>query len=285
MNKTLHIKEAIYFGLFRLTTISVIAFLGYILILLFSIGGSVINSRFLTAFWQHRDITQGGIFPAILGSIYLGVGVTLISFPLGIGTALYMTEYSKSGFWQRIIQLAIRNLAGVPSVIYGLFGLAVFAQFFRLGASLLSAILTLSAMTIPWIVTTSVESLRSVPQPFRESSFALGATKWQTIYRVVLPAALPGSITGGVIGIARAMGETAPLILVGATFYLSRLPTSPLDQFMALPYHTFILATQHSSPFARSYAAATALVLILLTFVLSLGAILLRLYLRARRDW
>ena len=279
------LREAIYFNLFRGSALIGIAILFVVLFLLFSSGHSVLSSRFLTSAWQHRDITQGGIFPAIIGSLYLGIGVMLISFPLGIGTAIFISEYSKNNVWKKIIQLSIRNLAGVPSVVYGLFGLAVFVNFLSFGTSLLSAILTLSVMTLPWIITASVEALEAVPQKFRETSLALGATEWQTIRKIVFPAAFPGTVTGGVIGIARALGETAPIIMVGATFYISSLPTSPFDKFMALPYHTFILATQHSSPYAPSYAAGTALVLIFLTFLLSLGAIVARYYYRIKKDW
>ena len=278
-------QEVIYFSIFRGSAFIGIALLFMVLVLLFLPGHSVINWHFLTSPWQHRNITQGGIFPAIIGSLYLGIGVMLISFPLGIGTAIFITEYSKNSFWKKVIRLAIRNLAGVPSVVYGLFGLAVFVNFLSFGTSLLSAILTLSVMTLPWIITASVESLEAVPQKFRETSLALGATHWQTIMKIVFPSAFPGSMTGGVIGLARALGETVPIIIVGATFYLSSLPTSPLDKFMALPYHTFILATQHSSPYASSYAAGTALVLILLTFLLSLGAIIMRYYYRRKKDW
>lgn len=278
-------RETIYFSIFRTVTFIGVGILFLTLLLLFVSGYSVIDFGFLTKNWQHRDITQGGIFPAILGSFYLGLGVMIISFPLGIGTAIFLTEYSKNNFLKRIIQLTIRNLSGVSSIVYGLFGLAVFVNFLSFGTSLLSAILTLSLMTIPWIITASVEALESVPQKFRESSLALGATHWQTTWKIVLPNAIAGSITGGIIGIARALGETAPLIMVGATFYLSRLPSSPLDKFMALPYHTFILATQHSSPDANTYAAATALVLIMLTFLLSLGAIFLRFHYRRKKDW
>jgi len=279
------LRETIYFYMFRGSAFIGIAILFIVLILLFLPGHSVINWHFLTSSWQHRDITQGGIFSAIIGSIYLGIGVMLISFPLGIGTAIFITEYSKNIFWKKIIRLAIRNLAGVPSVVYGLFGLAVFVNFLSLGTSLLSAVLTLSVMTLPWIITASTESLEAVPQKFRETSLALGATHWQTIKKIVFPAAFPGCVTGGIIGIARALGETAPIIIVGATFYLSSLPTSPLDKFMALPYHTFILATQHSSPYASSYAAGTALVLISLTFLLSFGAIIMRYNYRRKKDW
>ncbi|MFA5791571.1 MAG: phosphate ABC transporter permease PstA [Candidatus Paceibacterota bacterium] len=279
------LKEIIYFSIFRASIFIAILVLLLVLALLFWSGYSVIDWHFLTSSWQHRDITQGGIFPAIVGSLYLGIGVMFISFPLGVGTAIFITEYSKNGFWRKIILLSIRNLAGVPSVVYGLFGLSVFVNFFFFGTSLLSAILTLSVMTLPWIITASVESLKAVPQKFREASLALGATHFQTIRKIVFPAAFPGSVTGGIIGISRALGETAPIIVVGATFYLSSLPTSVMDKFMALPYHTFILATQHSSPYASSYAAGTALVLILLTSFLSLGAIIMRYYFRSKKDW
>ncbi len=277
--------ELFFFTLFRGSALIAVIILLTVLVLLYVSGHSVLSWQFVTSFWQHRDITQGGIFPAIVGSVYLGLGVTLLSFPLGIGTAVFLTEYSKNSPWNRIIQLAIRNLAGIPSVVYGLFGLAVFVHLLSMGMSLLAAIFTLSVMTLPWIITASVEALETVPQKFRDSSLALGATQWQTIWKVVLPAAAPGCITGGVIGIARALGETAPIILVGATFFITRLPTSVFDRYMALPYHTFILATQHASPHAQAYAAGTAFVLILLTFFLSLGAIILRTSFRKRKVW
>ena len=279
------LSQTLFFTLFRLVAVLTVLLLLAVLVLLLHAGHSVLSWDFLTSAWQHRDIEAGGIFPAIVGSVYLGLGVMLVSFPLGIGTAVFLTEYSKDSAWNRVIQLAIRNLAGVPSVVYGLFGLAVFVHGMNVGMSLLSAILTLSVMTLPWIITASVEALEAVPQKFRDSSLALGATRWQAVRSVVLPAAIPGCITGGVIGIARALGETAPIILVGATFFLTTLPSSPFDKYMALPYHTFILATQHASPHAPAYAAGTAFVLILLTFVLSLGAILLRSSLRRKKVW
>ena len=267
------IKASAYAGiLLLLAALALIGLAGY----------RVISWQFLTGLWQHQDIAAGGIWPAILGSFYLGVGVTLCSFPLGIGAAIYLTEYGRQNFWRRSIEVAIRNLAGVPSVVYGLFGLGVFVYLMRLGTSLLAAVLTLSAMTLPWIITAAVEALQAVPPALRESSLALGATKWQTIKHIVLPLALPASLTGGIVGIARAMGETAPIIIVGATFYLTTLPSSPLDKFMALPYHAFILATQHSDARAVEYASGTALVLIVLVFILSLGAIILRYYFRSK---
>lgn len=278
-------SERLAFALCIGATVLGLSVLLIVIALLAHDGWRVLSVHFLTAQWQHRDIEKGGIFPAIVGSVCLGLGVMLVSFPLGIGTGLYLTEYCTGPRLQRIIQLSIRNLAGVPSVVYGLFGLGIFVQALGFGMSILSAVLTLSVMTLPWIISSSVESLQSVPMQFRESSLALGATRWQTTRRIVLPCALPGSITGGIIGIARAMGETAPIILVGATFYLTTMPRSITDKFMALPYHVFILATQHSSPYALSYAAGTALVLMALTFVISLGAIALRVRLNRSRRW
>lgn len=256
-----------------------------VLALLFSRGGSVLSWQFLSSSWKHQDIAAGGIFPAIVGTVYLGLGVMFVSVPLGVLTAVYLTEYSSHSWFRRLIRLTVRNLAGVPSVIYGLFGAGLFVYSLSLGTSLLSAILTLSLMTLPWIVSTSTEALLSVPPAFRAAGFALGASRWQVVWRIILPAALPGCITGSVLGIARAMGETAPIIAVGATFFLSRLPTSPLDKFMALPYHTFILATQHADRQAGAFSAATALVLIVTTAGLSLVGIITRAYLRTRKDW
>ena len=278
-------SEAVFFALFRASAFAVTGLLVLVLVLLMIAGSSVINWHFLTAPWQHQDITKGGIMPAIVGSLYLGLGVIFISFPFGVATAVFLTEYGKHSRWRRLIQLAIRNLAGVPSVVYGLFGLAVFVHLLSMGMSLIAAAFTLSVMTLPWIITSSVEALEAVPQQFRDSSLALGATKWQTIRRAVLPAAIPGCMTGGIIGMARALGETAPIILVGATFFLTHLPSSPFDKYMALPYHVFILSTQHASPYAQQYAAGSALILMLITFVLSLAAILLRYRYRRQKVW
>jgi phosphate transport system permease protein len=279
------LRERLYFFIFRVSAWSAVLILCLVLLFLLYFGARVLSWRFITAFWNNTNISRGGIFPAILGSLYLGIGVIAVSFPMGFATALFLTEYAKHNYWRRGIQITIRNLAGVPSVVYGMFGLAIFVHWMSFGTTLLSAILTLSIMALPWIITAAVESLMAVPRSFREASLALGATQWQTILRVVLPNALPGGITGGIIANARAMGETAPIILVGATFYLSRLPGSVQDKFMALPYHIFILSTQHSSPQAMSYAAGASLVLIATTCFLSFGAILLRSYLRSQKDW
>ncbi len=285
MKATVPVSEVILLFLCRLCALLAITLLPTILTLVAYSGAPVLSLHFLTSLWQQNAITQGGILAPIIGTVMIGIGVMIVSFPLGVATAVFLTEYSSHSGWQRIIQLAIRNLAGVPSVVYGLFGLAVFAQALHLGSTLLSAVLTLSIMTLPWIISASVEALETVPVAFRESSLALGATPGQTVWRIVLPSALPGCITGGILGVARALGETAPIILVGAAFYLSSFSPGLLSPFMALPYHTFILATQHASPAAPAFAAGTALTLIVLTFLLSLGAIMIRYRFRVQKDW
>ena len=278
-------KEKIFFLLFKVAAFSALVLLLLIIFYIIKGGASVISIDFLTKNWSHSDITKGGIFQAIVGSILLGIGVALFSVPIGICTAIYLNEYAKDTKFTRIIKLAIRNLAGVPSVIYGLFGLALFVSFLNLGSSLIAASLTLGCMTLPWIITTSEESLKSVPNSFREGSYALGATKWQTISYSVLPSSLSGMLTGSILGVSRALGETAPIIMVGATFYISYLSYSPLDKFMALPYHLFVLATQHSSEYAKQYALGTAFVLIILLFSLNMGIFFLRYKLRQKKEW
>ena len=278
-------KEIFYFSIFRICMFFTLFILGFILLYVIINGYKVINFKFLTTMWNHQDITQGGIFPAIFGSILLGIGISIISIPIGICTAIYLSEYAKENYFTDMIKISIRNLAGVPSVVYGLFGLAFFVFLLHLGTSLIAASLTLGCMTLPWIITSSEESIKSVPNSFREASMALGATKWQTIKKVVVPSSLSGMLTGSILGISRALGETAPIIMVGATFYISYLPTSPTDKFMALPYHLFILATQHSSPHAKEFALGTALVLISLTFIMNLGIFIIRYKLRKKKEW
>lgn len=278
-------KEKLYLILLKIAVFLNVAILFFVLFYIVKSGIDFISWDFLTKSWQHREITEGGIFPAILGTFYLGLLVILFSLPLGICAAIYLNEYASEGKFVRLIRMAIRNLAGVPSIVYGLFGLAVFVYFFQFGTSLLAASLTLACLILPWIVTASEEALRSIPSSFREASYALGATKWQTLRKIILPNALPGMITGSIIGLARAVGETAPIILVGAVFFLPYLPTSPLDKFMALPYHIYILATQHTHPAAKGYAAASAIVLIALVCLMVSGAMFLRYKIRKRQEW
>ncbi len=278
-------KQKIYFFLFMLSALFSVIILLFVLLFIFIKGTGTIDLRFLLSSWSHQDITSGGIIQALFGTALLGIGVAIISIPIGICTAIYLNEYAKDTILNRLIRLAIRNLAGVPSVIYGIFGLAFFVIFLDLGGSLIAASFTLGCMTLPWIITASEESIKAVPQSFREGSYALGATKWQTIKKNVLPYSLSGMLTGSILGISRAIGETAPIIMVGATFYMGYITISPLDKFMALPYHLFILATQHSSPYAMDYAFGTALVLVVLIFALNIGVFIFRYKLRKRNRW
>lgn len=227
---------------------------------------------------------SGGIFPAILGTVYLTFFTTLFSVPLGIAAAIYLSEYASDNRWTRAIRLAIINLAGIPSIVYGLFGLGIFVLFFKLGTSILAASLTLAIMTLPVIISTAEESLRSVPQSFRVVSVSLGATKWQTIRRIVLPQSLPGILTGIILGLERAAGETAPILFTGAAFYLPSLPSSPMEATMALPYHLYVISTQvPGMPVEIQYG--TALVLLILVLGLNLLATIIRSQARRRRQW
>ncbi|MEJ5202049.1 MAG: phosphate ABC transporter permease PstA [Anaerolineales bacterium] len=226
----------------------------------------------------------GGILPAILGTFYLTLGTALFSIPPGIAAAIYLAEYAGDTRATRLIRIAMINLAGIPSVVYGLFGLGLFVLFLQFGTSILAASLTLSIMTLPVIISTAEEALRSVPVSFRVVSISLGASKWQTVWRIVLPQALPGIITGCILGLERAAGETAPILFTGAAFFLPRLPQSPFDPTMALPYHLFVISTQvPGMPVKIQYGT----VLVLLVFVLSMNLIatMIRSRARARRQW
>ena len=226
----------------------------------------------------------GGILPAIIGTLYLTIGTAIFSVPLGIAAAIYLAEYAKDNQWTRLIRLAIINLAGIPSVVYGLFGLGLFVLFLQFGTSILAASLTLSIMTLPVIISTAEEALRSVPQSFRTVSISLGATRWQTIRRIVLKEALPGILTGVILGLERAAGETAPILFTGAAFFLPRLPNSPFDATMALPYHLFVISTQvPEMPIQIQYG--TALVLLVFVLTMNLIATVIRSRARARRQW
>lgn len=277
--------EALAVNGMRLAVLALLAVLAFMLYWIGRKGLGAISWSFIVEA-PRQGMTAGGIWPAIVGTTYLALGTLLISMPLGIATAVYLNEYARGGALNRLIRLAIRNLAGVPSIVYGLFGLGVFAAMLGLGTSLAAASLTLSLMTLPWIVTASEEALKSVPQSFREGSYALGATPWQTIRHLVLPYALPGMFTGSILGLARAAGETAPIILTGAAYFLPRLPSSVLDQFMALPYHLYILATQHASTTeVRPLAYGTALVLLALVMTLNLLVMVIRARVRRQKSW
>lgn len=245
-------------------------------------GSGVISWEFLSQ-PPRRGMTEGGIFPAIYGTLLVTLITAVLAVPLGMGAAVYLNEYAPKNRLTRLIRLSIRNLAGVPSIVYGLFGVILFVNIFKFGTSILSAGLTLGLLTMPWTITASEEALKTVPNSFREGALALGASPWQCIRTNVLPYAVPGMLTGTILGLARAAGETAPIMFTGAAFALPILPQSIRDQFMALPYHLYIMATQHHDiATVRPLAYGTALVLIVLVLGLNLGAVLLRYRLRRR---
>lgn len=245
-------------------------------------GIKAINWTFLTQ--PPRDMmTQGGVLPCIVGTLCLSLGALIVAFPIGVCSAIYLNEYARPGKILRLIRLSINNLAGVPSVVFGLFGLAFFVIFLKLKVSLLSGALTLGVMSLPVIIGATEEALRSVPDTYREASLGLGATKLQTIFKVVLPAALPGILTGGILGLSRAAGETAPIMFTAAVFYTPHLPKSIFDEIMALPYHIYVLATAGTDIEAtRPLQYGTALLLIALVLGMNLCAIIYRSRLRRK---
>ncbi|MCL4272783.1 MAG: phosphate ABC transporter permease PstA [Anaerolineales bacterium] len=278
-----HLVQRLGFTAITLVAVmTVIPIVGVIIFIVYQ-GGSAISLEFLTGF-PREGMREGGILPAIIGTLYLTIGTAVFSVPLGIAAAIYLSEYAKDNRATRLIRLAIINLAGIPSVVYGLFGLGLFVLFLQFGTSILAASLTLSIMTLPVIISTAEEALRSVPQSFRTVSISLGATRWQTIRRIVLKEALPGILTGVILGLERAAGETAPILFTGAAFFLPRLPGSPFDATMALPYHLFVISTQvPEMPIQIQYGTA----LVLLVFVLTMNVIatVIRSRARARRQW
>lgn len=275
-------EEIIGFGILGMFAVIVVLILGVIIFDITTKGAGIINFQFLVDF-PREGMTKGGIFPAIIGTIFVTIITTLFSIPFGVCAAIYLSEYAKEGRMTGFIRAAIRNLAGVPSIIYGLFGVALFVQGLHFGTSVLSAGLTLGLLTLPWIIATSEEALKTVPQSYREGALALGATKWQSIYTNVLPHALPGILTGSILGLSRAAGETAPILFTGVAFSLPALPGSVFDQFMALPYHLYILSTQHHAiEQVRPIAYGTALVLIVLVFMMNMAAVILRYRLRKK---
>lgn len=272
-------------GLGFLTLVALLTVTPIILVVVYIVvqGLPAISWEFLTGF-PREGMRAGGILPAIVGTIYLTLGTALFAVPLGLGAAIYLSEYAPDNRWTRLIRLAIINLAGIPSVVYGLFGLGLFVLFLNFGTSILAGSLTLSIMTLPVIISTAEEALRAVPQSFRVVSTSVGATRWQTIRRIVLPEALPGILTGIILGLERAAGETAPILFTVAAFFLPRLPRSPLDATMALPYHLFVISTQvPGMPVKIQYG--TALVLLVFVLGMNLIATTIRSRARRRRQW
>jgi phosphate transport system permease protein len=258
------------------STVIVCSFLGIILYDIFSKGMPSLSFRFISAL-PSDGMTKGGILPAIVGTTLLTFITTLFAVPFGVASAVYLNEYAKPSTLSNVIRASIRNLSGIPSIIYGLFGLALFVQMLRLGTSVLSAGLTLGLLSLPYIITTAEEALKRIPVSMREATLALGATQFETIKDVVLPKALPGILTGVILTLSRAAGETAPILFTGVAFYINGLTTSVNQEFMALPYHLYMLSTQHQSiEQVRLLAYGTAVVLILLVFILNLVAFYIR---------
>jgi phosphate transport system permease protein len=273
------LSQRIAFGLLGLATIAVLIPVLFIIIQIITHGASTINLQFLTQPPAQAG-KAGGIFPAIVGTFYLMLGTVLFSLPVGVLAGIYLAEYARDNRLTRLINMAILNLAGVPSIVYGLFGLGIFVLAFHFGMSLLAASLTLACQALAMIITTSREAILAVPREYREGSLAIGATKWQTVRYVVLPQALPGIVTGAILAICRAAGETAPILVVGAAFLLPGLPRSPFDQFMALPYHLYTVAAHVPGvPEGTMWGVA----LVLLGVVLSFNILATIIRLRARR--
>jgi len=279
------LSEKITFLAIRTITYSIVFVIAYIVIDIVWKGAPVISWTFLTAFPKASGY-EGGIFPAIVGTACLVTGTILVALPLGMAAAIYLSEYARQGRLTRTIRLAIVTLAGVPSIVFGLFGLGLFVYFFGFQVSIISGSLTLACMILPTIIVSSEESLRAVPRTLREGSLALGATKWQTIRTNVLPYSVPGMITGAILGIGRAAGETAPILFTAAVAFKPFLPRGIFDEVMALPYHLYYLATQvHEKDKVLPYTYGTALVLLLLVLTFSIVAIVMRSRFRKRYRW
>lgn len=270
------------FALLSLAALAVVAPILFVIGIIVFEGMGAISWEFITAM-PFDGMKQGGIFPALVGTLLLTLGTALVAIPIGVGGTIYLAEYARDTWVTRCIRLAIINLAGIPSIVYGLFGLGMFVLFLKMGTSILAGALTLAIMTLPVIISTA-EALRAVPTEFRTVSASLGGSRWQGIRYIILPQALPGIITGVILGLLRAAGETAPILFTVAAFFLPRLPQSPFDQTMALPYHLYVISTQvPGMPLRTQYG--TALVLLALVLSMNLVATIIRSYFRRRRQW
>ncbi|MGM0365673.1 MAG: phosphate ABC transporter permease PstA [Actinomycetota bacterium] len=276
-----YLTQKIFYFLLLFVTIIVVSFVLGIIIYLFVKGAGSLSWEFISQ-KPRSGMRAGGIFPAIMGTLYLVLGTIIFSLPIGILAAIYLNEYARKSRITRIIRMSIINMAGVPSVVYGLFGLGFFVIFLGFGRSILAGSLTLAFLILPVIITASEEALKSVPDTYRHASMALGATRWQTIIKIILPQALPGMITGSVIGIGRAAGETAPIIFTVAAFSQPNLPNSIFSQVMALPYHLYVLATQLTDA-PEDMQWGTALVLLLMVLLFAGAGSLVRARARLRK--
>lgn len=274
------VKEMIGFGVLTSCMLAVLVILLVVFWDIITKGAGAVTWQFLSQS-PSDGMTKGGILPAIIGTFLVTVMTAVLAVPLGMGGAVYLNEYAADNKLTRFIRMSIRNLSGVPSIVYGLFGVALFVEGCHFGTSIISAGCTLGLMTLPLTITASEEALKAVPRSYREGALALGATKWQSIRTNVLPYAVPGMLTGTILGLSRAAGETAPILFTGAAFFLPDLPNSLFSQFMALPYHLYIMSTQHHNiTLVRPLAYGTALVLLVLIFMMNLFAIIMRSRLR-----
>lgn len=278
IERSKRLSERIAFGGFRVMSLLVVGFLFVILGFIVIKGISVISWDFITKM-PEDGMTKGGIYPAIIGTLYLIAGSMLFSFPIGVLSGIYINEYASNGWVVKFIRLMTNNLAGIPSIVFGLFGMSLFVNTLGFGDSIIAGSLTLGLMTLPVVIRTTEEALKSVDNSFRHGSYALGASKLQTIRRVTLPIAYPNIITGLILSIGRVSGETAPILFTVAAYFLPRLPHSMFDQVMALPYHLYVLATSGTNiEESRPMAYGTALVLIMIVLFLNLMANALRRY-------
>jgi phosphate transport system permease protein len=275
-------QDKLAFALLALSALVVLAIAGYIILHIVISGSGMISWHFLSEMPRKSGL-EGGIWPAILGTLFLMLGTLIFALPVGIMASIYLSEYAPKNWLTRLINLSIANLAGVPSIVFGLFGLGAFALGLGLGTSLLAASLTLACQALAMVITSSREALQAVPRDYREASLALGVTKLQTVKEVVFPQALPGILTGMLLALSRAAGETAPILMVGATFFQPWLPHSPMDQFSALPYHLYVTSTQVPD-MPQKTMWGTALVLLLVVLLFNSAAIYIRWRVRKRRE-
>ncbi len=260
-----------------------IAFIGYMCFYLFRNGVNVLSWEFLTQS-PTKGMTAGGIWPCIWGTLYITFISLIFSIPVGVFAAIYLAEYAPNNFFTRMIRSAVRSLAGIPSIVYALFGVTLFVRGLQIGLSVLASGLTLGLMNLPWIIATAEEAITAIPGSFREGAVALGATKWESIRHNVLPYAFPGILTGVLLAIARTLGETAPILFTGVTYFTREIPKSPLQKFMALPFHLFALATQHDQVLkVRPIAFGTAAVLLFIVIFFDAIAFIIRMRIAANR--
>jgi phosphate transport system permease protein len=282
MNRA-HVRQTVAFSVLGAVTLLVVAPILMTVAYVLVNGVKGVSWEFVTQA-PRNGMREGGIFPAIVGTVLLIIGTMVLSLPVGVLSAIYLVEYAKDNLFTRLIKLSVVNLSGIPSIVYGLFGFTLFVIFLRMGTSILAGSMTLAIMSLPVIITATKEALEAVPATYREISLSLGATRWQTVRYCVLPYAIPGILTGTVLSLSRAAGETAPILFTVAAFYLPRLPHSVFDQVMALPYHLYVISTQvPNMPVSISFA--TGFVLIVLVFMMNLVSIVLRAHFRKKRQW